>query len=100
VSLSQMLTAGTYTVSIQQFNNFAGANLSDGYSADGAQYQNFRNGFVDAANNKRDSHWAFDILNVTEAEQLPPTSNVPEPASLAILSLGIVGIGALRRRRN
>ncbi|MES2047281.1 MAG: DVUA0089 family protein [Pseudomonadota bacterium] len=90
------LAAGNYFVTIQQYANFSnGTTFADGFRYDGVANNNFRNGFVDAARDTRDAHWAFDILNVNSANQ----SDVPEPASLALIGLGIFGFAAARRRQ-
>jgi hypothetical protein len=103
--LQSMLNPGTYTVSVMQYDNFAGDNLSDPF--DRAGEGNFTAGFGCQDNQPafndvsgvagcgRDSHWAFDILGVESAAQ-----GVPEPTSWALMiaGFGLAGF-ALRSRR-
>lgn len=97
INLIMQLAAGSYTASIQQYNNFSvSANLADGFYYQGAQYQNFRNGFVDDMDVKRNGLWALDILNVS-APAAPV--DVPEPGSLGLFGAAMLGMTALRRRR-
>jgi len=106
--LTSMLAAGTYTVSVMQYNNFAlGPNLANGFTRSGQG--NFTTSFgCDDAQQQfndvtgdpgcgRDGHWAFDILNVEAAQT---TTGVPEPATWALLlvGFGLIG-GAMRSRR-
>lgn len=97
INYTNILSAGTYTATIQQWDNYASWTLDAGFTYDGADYHNFRDGFVDSRNDKRDGHWALDLLNVDSASADAPSTNVPEPASLALLGIGAVGL--LRRKR-
>lgn len=96
--LSRILAPGNYTVSVMQYDNFAnGPTLANGFSRQGAG--NFRGGFIDVSGTvgaQRTSAWAFDILNVEQAEVIPSTP-IPTPALLP----GLVGLGvaALRKRK-
>jgi len=96
------LDAGNYTVAVSQFSNFAiGPTLSDGF--DGSD----TTGFVDVTGATRTSFWAFDVLNVGDAEVVDPPSLAPVSvptlsqwaALLLVLTLVISGGWAGYRRQ-
>lgn len=97
VNFSQSIAAGIYTVLLTAYSNFCGTTLSGGCQGGGS--------FTDATGNPRDSHFAFDILNVATATQTGGgtgtggSTPVPEPMSLALFGTGLLGLGLIRRRR-
>lgn len=96
INYSIELAPGNYTVSLQQYNNYhAGTNLADGFYFQDAQYQTFRNGFVDEMDVRRNGTWALDLLNVS----LPAPAQVPEPATLLLTVGALAAMLATRRRK-
>lgn len=103
----QALAPGKYAVAIMQYDNFAGTSLADAFARQGEG--NFTAGwsgcsassFCDFSGNARSNFWAFDILGVEGADQVPPVTSVPEPSPLGVLGLGALLCGwfAWRRRR-
>ena len=78
------LGAGTYTVALTQSANFAnGPTLADGFLGAGNP------GF-----DGRSSTWALDFRGVSTA------TAVPEPTTLVLGLLGLVAMGATRRRES
>ncbi|RZJ84744.1 MAG: PEP-CTERM sorting domain-containing protein [Massilia sp.] len=95
VNYTIQLAPGTYTASLQQYNNYSNSeNLADGFYFEGIEHRNFRNGFVDELPNKRNGSWAFDILNVS----VPAPAETPEPAALLLMGAALPGMLAMRRR--
>lgn len=95
INYSIELEPGTYTASLQQYNNYhVSSNLADGFYYQDEQYRNFRNGFVDEMDFKRNGSWAFDLLNVS----LPAPADVPEPGSIWLVGAALAGLTAMRCR--
>jgi hypothetical protein len=102
------LTAGNYTVSVMQYNNFAtGPTLANGFShGNGTPAEawftqtltgNATGGFWDVTIHQRDSHWAFDILGVQQA--IGPDPSVPDcGATVGLLGLALGGLALIRNR--
>ena len=91
------LAPGTYTVSIQDYANFAngptlGAGFTGGALTGGT--------FIDATGNNRTNRWAFDVLGVQSATTPPTNTPVPEPSTIALLGSGVLGLAKLLRRPN
>lgn len=110
--LTSALQPGTYTVSVMQFNNFpVGPNLSNGFGRTGqgnftasdafsagcASTPRFCDVSGSAQYRARDGHWAFDILNVNDADI---GNGVPEPATVGLSLAGLGLAWMARRRRN
>ncbi len=93
---SIQLQPGTYQLALTQYDNFALGDLADGFSQAGSG--NFTptlspnctaNAFCDWSGAARSSQWVLTIDGV---------SAVPEPGSLLLMAVGVVGLLGLRRR--
>ena len=79
------LAPGDYRAAILAFGNFpVGLTLAEGFTGNGD--------FLG-----RDAHWAFDVLGVNPDQG--GVGQVSEPSGLAVLGVGLIGFGAMLRRR-
>ena len=107
VLLVASLVPGNYSVSVMQYDNFAdGITLAGGFTRQGQG--NFTatefgpagatTPFWDVNNDQRQSFWAFDILNVSQATQEPPVQppptggEIPEPGTVILAASGVLAI--------
>lgn len=107
--LQTVLAPGNYQVSVMQFDNFAnGPNLLNGFFREGegnftADFGCGGPAFCDISGvtpfDQRDSHWAFDVLNVNSAAGPGPINAIPEPGTYAMLLAGLGLLGFVARRR-
>jgi hypothetical protein len=98
------LTAGTYTVSIAQYNNFAaGTNLSSGFQEDGNPNFTFDYGWgtqpyfngIQNDNDARTGNWALHVIHVNPA----PTPSVPDTfPTISLLGVAMLALLGLKRR--
>lgn len=94
------LPAGSYTVAISQDGNLPnGPGFADGFSETGNPNYTGTDylgdgskSFILVTTEQRTGNWAFDLT-------IPSQGSVPEPATIALLGMGLSGLAYTRRRR-
>ncbi len=85
-----VLSAGTYTLALTMYDNFAGNRLADGFQFDGTPQ--FCDPIEDDCGDRR---WAVDILG---ADAAAPLAAIPLPSNIGLLGIGLAALLTLASR--
>jgi len=94
------LSAGNYAFTIAAYANFAGSNLSNPFNYANEPSVLIADWCQPASNNCQNQKGSFWSVWLDGVDNASNPNDVPEPGSLALAALGLIGIATLRRKQS